>query len=78
MSVPPELSDFSISIEDRSPSAKAVPVAVLRIASAKVNVIFALASLNVPLFAGLKSGDGAVVSTVNVALAAVPALAAAS
>ena len=62
----------------RSPFSSAVPAASLRTASEKVTVTLPDASVSVAPDAGLNVAVGAVVSTVNVALAAAPWLPSAS
>ena len=78
MLLPWALVVFSVRIPARSTSVNSVPEMSLRIASAKVSVMLPDTSFVAVPSSGLNSGDGAVVSTVNVALAAVPPLDAAS
>ena len=78
MSPPSASVLFSVRIAARSPFSSAVPAASLRTASEKVSVMFPVASVSVAPAAGLNVTVGAVVSTVNVALAAAPWLPSAS
>ena len=78
MFVPVEPVRLSVRIPARSASVNSPPELSLRIASAKVSVMLPDTSFVAVPSSGLNSGDGAVVSTVNVALTVRPWLPSAS
>ncbi len=72
MAVPPAFVCVSVRMPDRSEFAKSAPLPSFLIASPKLSVMFPPAFVTVAPFAGRNVGDGAVASTVKVALAAAP------